>query len=94
MATCFLVGPCVQCQRMFDDERRVSAILLLLAMIGTLVVSFLSENVISANVRSPLILLLILTQFLSFLWYSLSYIPFARTCVKSYCANLCPELPV
>ena len=79
---------------MFDDERRVSAILLFAAMVGTMVVSLLSENVIASNVRGPLIILLILTQFLSFLWYSLSYIPFARRCVTSYCASICPELPV
>jgi len=80
---------------MFDEDRRLSAILLLTAMTGTLVVSLLSKNVISSDLRSPLIILLVMTQFLSFLWYSLSYVPFARTCVKNYCVSTCGSiLPV
>merc|ERR1712216_754604 len=81
------MGPCKQCQRMFEDKRKIATIVLLLMMVSTLVVALVPG--IPNNVRVPLILLCCIVQLLAWIWYSLSYIPFARDCVKNTCRGWC-----
>ena len=73
--TTFLVGPKQQFKNMTNKTRIGATIIYMSALIGTLVVALLKPIKI-------VILLLILTQFLALTWYSLSFIPYARTLVK------------
>jgi len=90
-ATFFLMGPCNQLSRMCDPERRTCVIILFTFMVGTLVVSMVSG--IPGGLRGVLIVFCIVVQFFAFIWYALSYIPFARNCVvttvKSWCGGIC-----
>lgn len=59
---------------MTNKTRIGTTIVYMSALIGTLVVALLKPIKI-------VILLLILTQFLALTWYSLSFIPYARTLI-------------
>ena len=60
---------------MFDNTRIAATIIYIIAIIVTLVVAFTTHN-------GLLTLICALIQWLALLWYSLSYIPFARDMVK------------
>ena len=75
-STCFLFGPCSQIKSMLKHKRIFATILYFSAMIMTLVLAF--------KVRKALpVLLSMLLQFIAMIWYSLSYIPYARTLVTN-----------
>eukprot|EP01130_Rhizamoeba_saxonica_P007929 TRINITY_DN3208_c0_g1_i1.p2 TRINITY_DN3208_c0_g1~~TRINITY_DN3208_c0_g1_i1.p2 ORF type:complete len:160 (-),score=24.04 TRINITY_DN3208_c0_g1_i1:60-539(-) len=76
MGTGFLVGPTKQIKKMFEPTRLIATIVFLLALVGTLVVAF-------AGGPAGIVILCVIIQFCAFAWYSLSYIPFARSAVKS-----------
>jgi hypothetical protein len=70
-ATTLLMGPRRQCKLMFDPTR-VNATGVYLAMIVlTLMAAFIVKS-------APLCALCSLGQYLSLLWYSLSYVPYGR----------------
>ncbi|KAI9103762.1 hypothetical protein DFS34DRAFT_605741 [Phlyctochytrium arcticum] len=66
---------------MFDATRLTASIVFLAAMILTLVVAFTIRSI-------PLVLICCLVQFLALMWYSLSYVPFARDLAKRFCSGL------
>jgi len=74
--TTFLVGPKQQFKNMTNKTRIGTSIVYISALIGTLVAALIKPPI------KPLILVLILVQFLALTWYSLSFIPYARTLVK------------
>lgn len=74
-STMFLMGPCAQLKRMFDSNRWAATTLYLLALVGTLVTAFLTKN-------GLLVLICLVLQIGAYVWYCLSYIPFARTLVS------------
>lgn len=76
-STVFLIGPKSQCSRMWQKERAGATAVYFIAMIATLVIAFAVSN------PAPACLVLIIVQFLAGAWYSLSYIPFARSAVLS-----------
>mmetsp|Transcript_19256 Transcript_19256/g.32142 ORF Transcript_19256/g.32142 Transcript_19256/m.32142 type:complete len:125 (+) Transcript_19256:1324-1698(+) len=76
----FLVGPKRQCQSMWKKERAAATIIYFSAMIATLIIAFVAKN------PSAACLILIIIQFLAGTWYTLSYVPGARTAVKA-CFN-------
>ncbi|KAI9011031.1 vesicle transport protein [Gaertneriomyces semiglobifer] len=80
-ATGFLVGFLAQLKRMFDASRLTATIIFIVAMVLTLVVAIVLESVI-------LTIICCVIQFLALLWYSLSYIPFARDMAKKICGGL------
>ncbi|KAJ3323916.1 hypothetical protein HDV06_000892 [Boothiomyces sp. JEL0866] len=75
MATGFLIGFTKQFKKMFDETRRTATIVFLSSLVITLICAFVLQIAI-------LTLIAALVQFLALLWYSLSYIPFARDGVK------------
>jgi uncharacterized membrane protein len=80
LGSCFLSGPSNQLRRMFQEQRRNATILYLGSLVLTILVAFWK--------RLPLqgfwLLLLILAQYISITWYTLSYIPFAQEAVARF----------
>ncbi|CAK9298964.1 unnamed protein product [Gordionus sp. m RMFG-2023] len=75
-STLFLMGPCKQLQNMFKETRLITTIIYIVCMIFTLLAAFLWKKKI-------LVLIFCIMQFLALIWYSLSYIPYARNVVRS-----------
>jgi len=75
VGTGFLIGFTSQLKQMFKPVR-VVATLILLASIGLI---FVGAFVIKSDV---LCLIFVIIQYLAYTWYSLSYIPYARSAVK------------
>ena len=91
--TCFLSGPKSQMRKMCHNVRRWSTVLFFLSMILTLLVAIGGQTFLAlGNLQTPVLIVLIVVQFLSLVWYTLSYIPFAQSmvtnCCKGYC---CPQ---
>ncbi|CAF4404853.1 unnamed protein product [Rotaria sp. Silwood2] len=70
-STLFLMGPMNQLKKMFDPSRCIATLVFLVCVVMTLV------SAIAIKIAA-LVLLFIILQFLALLWYTLSYIPFAR----------------
>ncbi|XP_065198815.1 vesicle transport protein SFT2B-like [Sycon ciliatum] len=77
----FLMGPCKQLKRMFEEKRFIATIVVLLAIVLTICAAVWWKIPVLA-------LVFCLVQFLAMAWYCLSYIPYARTLVKN-CATSC-----
>uniref|UniRef100_R4G9M2 Vesicle transport protein n=1 Tax=Anolis carolinensis TaxID=28377 RepID=R4G9M2_ANOCA len=81
-STCFLMGPVKQLKKMFEPTRLIVTIVMLLSFILTLCAVFWWH-------KRGLALLFCIMQFLAMTWYSLSYIPYARTqdckCYEGVC---------
>lgn len=77
----FLRGPVSQFKKMFDKDRLIATIVLFLSIILTIVCGAVLQIAILA-------LICCIIQFLAFAWYTLSYIPYARTAVKSCFSNV------
>jgi hypothetical protein len=76
-STLFLVGFKRQFENMAKEHRRLSAGIYVSCMIATPIVAYIALDL------SFLILILVVVQWVSFTWYSLSYIPFGRTIVTN-----------
>ena len=76
----FLMGPKKQCENMMKPERKLTSMILFISMALCLILAF-------TGVSKLIIMLFIIIQFISLLWYVLSYIPGAQklcsSCVKS-----------
>lgn len=66
---------------MADKERRVTSIIFIGGLLGTL----FSAIVLSSKV---LVILFLIVQIPAYIWYCATYIPFARDCIKS-CLRSC-----
>ena len=73
----FLMGPLKQIKRMFAKTRVITTIVFLLAIVMTLISAFAFKN-------GWLVLFFVIIQYCAFTWYSLSYIPYARTAVIKF----------
>ncbi|NXF93541.1 SFT2A protein, partial [Eubucco bourcierii] len=73
-STCFLMGPLKQLKAMFEPNRLIATIVMLVNMLSLLP---FAEN----GTKKGLAMLFCILQFLAMTWYSLSYIPFARDAV-------------
>lgn len=71
----FLCGPKRQFKRMFDDKRKITTIVYLSTLILAIIVCFIPFN---NTVKLSILVILLVAQFLSSFWYTMSYIPFAR----------------
>ncbi|CAH7306544.1 Sft2d1 [Phodopus roborovskii] len=81
-STCFLMGPLKQLKKMFETTRLLATVIMLLCFVFTLCAALWWR-------KKGLALLFCILQFLSMTWYSLSYIPYARSlCLTS--ASLFP----
>ena len=76
----FLMGPKKQCENMMKPERKLTSIILFISMFLCLILAF-------TGVSKIIIMIFIIVQFISLLWYVLSYIPGAQklcsSCIKS-----------
>mmetsp|Transcript_30073 Transcript_30073/g.46010 ORF Transcript_30073/g.46010 Transcript_30073/m.46010 type:complete len:185 (-) Transcript_30073:192-746(-) len=75
----FLCGPKRQFKNMFDDKRKTTTIVYLSTLLLSIIVAFIPFE---SSIKLSILLLLLFVQFFSSIWYSLSYIPFARKAVK------------
>lgn len=69
---------------MFDEKRKTVTIIYLSSLFVSIVVCFIKFN---KDAKLVILLVLLLIQFCSSVWYSLSYIPFARRAVKKCFRN-------
>ncbi|OQR86751.1 Membrane protein involved in ER to Golgi transport (ISS) [Achlya hypogyna] len=79
LSTMFLVGPARQLANMFAKHRWVASALYLGLIVLTLIVAFSN---LAKPARVILVLIFVVLQFLAAIWYSLSYIPYARKVVS------------
>jgi predicted membrane channel-forming protein YqfA (hemolysin III family) len=82
MSTTLLFGPLKQVKNMFARKRAIATTVYLLALMGTIVVAVVTKNV-------PGTVCMIVVQFLALVWYTLSYIPYARDCVLKAMTSCC-----
>ena len=66
---------------MFKKTRIIATLMYLGSMVGTLVVAFTMKDV---PAQGALVLVCV-----AIVWYTLSYIPFARQWAKSCCTSIC-----
>jgi putative flippase GtrA len=84
-ASFFLNAPWTQVKKMFAPTRRIATSVYLITLALTLIVA-LAPAVLF---QGPLLVALVIVQFLSMIWYSLSYIPYAREYAATACGTLC-----
>lgn len=77
-STMFLVGPVKQCKNMVQPHRALATGVYLASIAGTLAVAF----TMSGFGAFILVLILLIIQFLAFVWYSLTYIPGGQEFLK------------
>ncbi|KAL8599266.1 hypothetical protein ACOMHN_007981 [Nucella lapillus] len=82
-STCFLMGPLNQLKKMFAKTRVIATALVLIMFVLTLVFALAVKS-------TPLAILCCVLQFLALVWYSLSYVPYARDVAKK-CFTSCLE---
>ena len=75
-STGFLIGFGRQFRNMVDNERRITSALFIGALLGTLFSALVLESKIA-------VILCLVVQIPSYIWYCATYIPFARDCIKS-----------
>jgi len=80
-STFFLMGPIKQIKKMFESTRIIASIVFLICVVMTLV------SAIAIKIAG-LVLLFVILQFLALIWYTLSYIPYARDAIKRCCRGL------
>ncbi|GAB4818426.1 hypothetical protein N2152v2_005472 [Parachlorella kessleri] len=73
----FLVGPFKQIKNMFDSKRVVSTAIYLVSIMFTLIAAWKFHSVI-------LCMFFIVVQFAAYIWYCLSYVPFAQAMVMRF----------
>ena len=76
--------PLSHLRNMFDKTRKWITITYLSTMLITIFVCFVPLN---KDAKLPILVLLLAIQLCCSLWYSLSYIPFARRSVKKFLKN-------
>mmetsp|Transcript_5335 Transcript_5335/g.7866 ORF Transcript_5335/g.7866 Transcript_5335/m.7866 type:complete len:180 (-) Transcript_5335:3816-4355(-) len=87
--SCFLSGPRTQVNKMFHETRRTSSIVYLFSIGLTLVVAFFC---LGFKWQAPVMIVLMLCQYVAVTWYCLSYIPFARDTIRNYIIRRWREL--
>eukprot|EP01102_Stenamoeba_stenopodia_P014379 TRINITY_DN4764_c0_g1_i1.p1 TRINITY_DN4764_c0_g1~~TRINITY_DN4764_c0_g1_i1.p1 ORF type:complete len:189 (-),score=39.61 TRINITY_DN4764_c0_g1_i1:140-706(-) len=79
----FLVGPKDQIKSMTHPKRIIATIVYIGALVLTLVFALALDSIGAA-------LIMVIIQILALLWYIASYIPYARTAIKTLLAAWCP----
>jgi hypothetical protein len=80
-STMFLMGPLKQIKAMFSSTRIIATVIVLLSIVLTIF--------FAVKGKAGLALLFCMIQFLAMIWYSISYIPFARDAVKKALSGIC-----
>lgn len=76
----FLFGPWNQVKRMFAPDRAIASTIYIASMIATLYAALILKN-------GLLVIILLLVQVAALVYFSLSYIPFARRVLGFCCGN-------
>ncbi|CAD7972920.1 unnamed protein product [Amoebophrya sp. A25] len=89
-ASFFLMGPAAQLKRLLDQTRRWTVLVLLILFVATIMSSvFIDQDSEEPTLKNRVvILLLVCAQYAAMLWYTLSYIPYGRSVVRS-CLTRC-----
>lgn len=74
---------------MVDPDRAITTAVFVSSMIATIVVA--TVDGIDSGARTGLIILLVFVQMAAYIWYTLSFIPYARDCVRNACMSVCPK---
>lgn len=82
----FLTGPWKQVKKMFSPVRAVATGMYLTTLALTLFVAL--SPYASVPGRGIMLLCLVAVQFVSYVWYTLSYIPFARRFMSGFWSGL------
>jgi len=85
LGSLFLSGPRTQCKKMWDKTRRIATFVYFATIFFTLFVAFYDG--IPPGGRVGLIIMCIFFQWLAMLWYTISFIPFARDYVVMLCCK-------
>jgi Na+/melibiose symporter-like transporter len=80
LSTIFLWGPMKQLKAMFDKTRIFTTIFLIVSIIATLIAAFVSGN-------PAAVIICVIVQCIAFIWYGISFIPFARTAILKCCKS-------
>ncbi|PWN22593.1 SFT2-like protein, partial [Microstroma glucosiphilum] len=76
VGTGFLIGFMKQFRQMFNPVRVVATIVLLVSFVLVWVAAFAVDS-------APMAIVFVVVLYLAYIWYSLSYIPYAREFVKN-----------
>jgi len=82
--TFFLAGPRSQVRRMFHSSRQNASFMYL----GSLAATFLLLLMARFPGHRLILLILLISQYASITWYTLSYIPFGREMLKKCCRRM------
>jgi hypothetical protein len=90
LSTGFLVGPKKQCQYVCEKKRLFASLIFLGSMITTLGVAIgWKDDGSTGGAKVFVCILLIIIQFCALVWYTASYIPFARQMIAGVCKSVC-----
>ncbi|KAG7503467.1 vesicle transport protein SFT2B-like [Solea senegalensis] len=78
----FLVGPCRQLRSMCAKERALATVLMVVCLVLTMCSAYWWTNF-------TLALIFCILQILAFIWYGLSYVPYARETFVKVCSVCC-----
>jgi hypothetical protein len=92
LSTGFLVGPRKQCQYVCEKKRMVASIVFLGSMVMTLGVAIGWKAEGQGGLKIFVCICLIVVQFCALVWYTASYIPFARQMIASVCKGVCGKV--
>ena len=87
--SCFLTGPTNQAKRMFHETRKIATGVYIGSLAVTFLVAFAGKGVPG---QGPILILLMLCQYVAVAWYCFSYVPFARQAVKRLISRLMRDL--
>mmetsp|Transcript_17091 Transcript_17091/g.53388 ORF Transcript_17091/g.53388 Transcript_17091/m.53388 type:complete len:221 (+) Transcript_17091:29-691(+) len=85
----FLSGPAAQCKKMCDSSRFIATTLYFVSMVATLFFAFYTG--LPGGAQIGLIILFIFVQWIALLWYTLSFIPYAREYICTCCHECCHD---
>ena len=88
LSSFFLWGPMRQLKSMFKKTRIIATIMLLVILIFTLVFALALYDKEKGG-HKLIILLCVILEYCALFWYTLSYIPCARTLFKKICGCIC-----
>jgi len=84
-AMLFLCGPARQFRNMFHENRKWTSVIYLSTLFLTIFLCFIpTPNDLAGYVKLFILVILLIVQLCASVWYSLSYIPFARRAVSKF----------
>lgn len=85
----FLSGPRAHCKKMFDRTRIVATLFYFTTIFFTIFCAFYEG--IPADARVGIIVMCVIIQWFAMLWYTISFIPYARDYVRMVCCQGCKD---